>query len=248
MSRTPRVLQRASGRLSLDEIGEGIDRAIENARGLLQDSEVMRNHGRSSRALSCVFAAEQEAGKVKVLRNMAQIDPSRPDQWKEQWEAFYIHDKKGMQGLIESFSSDLAQAVVSALSGRTWQGLAYVGQAFQIGAAAAEDLRRLCLYTDFDPGFRRWVGPKDVPQQVIEDRFPVADAAVTRLETLQQLGFFRVEVLSVMHEVYAPITRELPLRHAMTLDELEKVSPVLRQAAKTFFHLVVERGLIDPDA
>lgn len=80
-----RLMEAPKGPLTLEEISAGMEAAFANAASLLEEALLLQTHGYCARALSSVLTAEQELGKIEVLRSMAKIHPSRSDHWQQKW-------------------------------------------------------------------------------------------------------------------------------------------------------------------
>jgi AbiV family abortive infection protein len=69
-----------------------------NARELLEDADILADHGRHARAYVLLHTACEELGKFSVLEIGARgLVHGRPPQWKRFWKRFRSHDSKSAQ-------------------------------------------------------------------------------------------------------------------------------------------------------
>ncbi|MCC8619930.1 AbiV family abortive infection protein [Xanthomonas vesicatoria] len=73
------------GRLTAEQIAEGMSAAAENAARLVEDAEVLLDRGSFATAVSLAALAIEEAGKVSILRALAvaRTDEEVRDCWKD---------------------------------------------------------------------------------------------------------------------------------------------------------------------
>jgi len=67
------LFKKYNGKLTMEQISEGIHFCIENATNILGDAYILIKANRFPRAFSLLLLAIQEAGKVNILRNMTMI-------------------------------------------------------------------------------------------------------------------------------------------------------------------------------
>ena len=67
------LFNKYNGKLTIEQISEGIYFCIENALNIFGDAYILIKANRFPRALSLLLITIQEAGKVDILRNMTMI-------------------------------------------------------------------------------------------------------------------------------------------------------------------------------
>jgi AbiV family abortive infection protein len=151
------------GRLTPEEAAEGIRIALENAKALLRDAELLLENGRWARAASLSILAIEEASKPSILRA---ILLARSDQdLKREWRAFRTHTAKNFMARFAKY----------AAPGATLEDF---GELMEDEAAHREidELKQLGFYTDTHaPG--AWV----IPDQVFGERASRALVGTARL-------------------------------------------------------------------
>lgn len=145
-----RRLNQYGGRLSAEEIAEGMNAALENAVRLRADAEVLLDGGRYASAAALAVLAVEEAGKVAVLRQLATAatDKERAAFWKQ----FRTHTAKNSQ----VFFLDRV-----AGGARTLEAFRPLFEPASELPALAEHVKQLALYTDC-LGRRHWSKPEAV--------------------------------------------------------------------------------------
>jgi AbiV family abortive infection protein len=91
-------LDQYRGKLTLEQIAEGMNLANRNALRLHQDAEAMLYAGRYPTALSLAILSIEEAGKGTILRRM--VDATTDDEVVERWKEYRSHTKKNVQWTI----------------------------------------------------------------------------------------------------------------------------------------------------
>lgn len=87
-----RLLNQYTGPLNPNQAAEGIRVAIENARRLLRDAELLLEHSRWARALSLSVLAIEEAGKVDLIRSV--LAAGSPELRRSGWRDYRRHTAK----------------------------------------------------------------------------------------------------------------------------------------------------------
>ena len=92
------LLEPYHGKLSPEQIAEGMNAAIANARRLAEDARLLLASKRYSTAASLAILSIEEAGKVTVLRELALV---RDDgELREAWRSFRTHTDKNVMWLL----------------------------------------------------------------------------------------------------------------------------------------------------
>lgn len=188
------------GYLSLEQIAEGIDLCLENARDLLEDSIVLKKKRRYPRALTCLLVAREELGKVYVLVGMAYTYPEDQRRWLEDWRLFHNHKAKasrvashGIVGELRKSSDSLVDAYFDAIE--------VVFSDLQ--------LREASLYADFSE-INGWTSPSKIDRQTVEQYHRRAVDALLRCERQKKEGWFSVKALAIRREELADAVRGYP--------------------------------------
>lgn len=157
-----KLLPRCSGRLSIEEATDGMNAAIDNAKRLASDAELLLQNGRTATALSISILAIEEAGKVSIIRSLL---ASNDDQLKSHWKRYRDHKAKNVAWILPDLVSRGA---------RTLHGLREAADNEAEHAVVLEILKQLGLYTDFI-GQRNWSKPADaIDEDLAESLLKVA--------------------------------------------------------------------------
>lgn len=89
-----RRLDQYTGKLTLEQIAEGMNLAKRNARRLYEDAKTLFDAGRYPTALSLAILSIEEAGKAPILRRMTTETSS--DQVKALWKEYRSHTRKNV--------------------------------------------------------------------------------------------------------------------------------------------------------
>lgn len=82
------------GSLTPAQASEGVRAAIENARDLVVDAELLLERGRFARAAALAILAIEEAGKVPLIRTI--LAATSDAELKDAWKAYRDHRKKNV--------------------------------------------------------------------------------------------------------------------------------------------------------
>jgi AbiV family abortive infection protein len=97
------------GPLSPKQAAEGIAAAYDTALALVQDAELLVEHGRWPRAVALAALAIEEAGKANILRGLllARTEEERRDDWRD----YRSHTKKNVAYILPELVSDGARSL-----------------------------------------------------------------------------------------------------------------------------------------
>ena len=224
-----------SGRLSLEEIAEGIAACLQNARALVKDASVLLRARRHPRALTCLLLANEELGKVDVLGAMARIGPQEQARWADTWKSFRSHKFKEAHAAIQTTPDQLRTSFDSIFSAAP--------VAFRI-ASLGEESRQASLYVDFSESGRRWTSPLDIDRATVKRHLAFTRTALKRLEYYHKLGFFSVQALSIQHEEMSAAISSLSRSKDLTYDDLRTLEPHVKRC---IIRLIRELGIRYPD-
>ena len=145
-----RKLDAYKGRLSAEQIAEGMTAAAENSARLVEDAEVLLARGSNATALSLAALAIEEAGKVSILRALAVARTD--DDVRSCWKDYRSHTRKNATWIFpEMFASGARQ-------------LEHFRPMFAENAdhaATLDNLKQLGFYTDC-LGKAHWARPPEV--------------------------------------------------------------------------------------
>jgi AbiV family abortive infection protein len=100
-------LDRYKGRLSPEQIAEGINAASSNAARLVEDAELLLERGRYPSAAALAVLAIEEAGKVSILRHLAVSKDDR--ELNTCWHDYRSHTKKNVTWLLPQLVAEGAR-------------------------------------------------------------------------------------------------------------------------------------------
>ena len=224
------------GALSLEEIAEGIDACLQNARALVKDASVLLRARRYPRALTCLLVANGELGKVDVIGAMARIHPKKQVLWADIWKSFRNHKSKGAHAAMQTVPDQLRISFASVFP-------AILGAA-RI-ASLGEEHRQASLYVDFSESGRRWTSPLNIDRATVKQHLEFTRKVLERLENCQKLGFFSVQALNIQHEELSAALSSLPPTKDLTKDDLELLETHIKRC---IIRLIRELGISFPDA
>ena len=93
-----RKLDSYKGKLTPQQIADGMNAALENAKRLVEDAKTLLNAGRFPTAASLAILSIEESGKLPILRSLAL---ARNDgEIKETWKEYRSHTKKNAMWLL----------------------------------------------------------------------------------------------------------------------------------------------------
>lgn len=95
---TKKRLDSYKGNLSADQIAEGINAAIKNAKRLSEDASLLFEAGRFPTAASLAILSIEESGKVSILRSVALAKTN--EDVSDAWSNYRSHTKKNTSWLL----------------------------------------------------------------------------------------------------------------------------------------------------
>ena len=224
-----------SGRLSLEEIAEGISACLQNARTLIKDATILLWARRYPRALTCLLVAKEELGKVDVLGAMARTQQQDHKRWADIWKSFRHHKAKGAHAAIQTAPDQLRTSFDSIFSA--------LPVAFQI-ATFGEESRQASLYVDFSESGRRWISPSDIDRAIVKQHLASTRTVLKRLEYYYKAGLFSVQALTIQHEEMSAAISSLSPSKNLTYGDLKALEAPVKQC---IIRLIRELGIRYPD-
>ena len=165
------------GKLNAEQIVDGMNAAVRNARRLADDAKTLLGLSRYPSAASLAVLSIEESGKVSVLRLMAAApdDQSLRSRWKEYTNHRIKNATWVLPGLIEKGFFDLAT-------------LSVVVKPNSKHAALMDQLKQLSLYTDCLNDVD-WVEPEKLFDKELACQFvDIANKmAINKIYTLKEM-------------------------------------------------------------
>lgn len=150
----PKKLPSYRGKLSAQQVAEGMNAANANARRLLEDAQVLLQMGRFPTAASLAVLSIEESGKVSILRSLA--TSKSLEQAVAAWKNYRSHKRKNVQWLLPDMAFKGAQKLEDFLP------------LFDVNAEhphLLDQVKQLGFYTDC-VGTANW----SVPSQVVDEK------------------------------------------------------------------------------
>jgi AbiV family abortive infection protein len=95
------------GRLSANQIAAGINAALQNAKRLSEDAQLLFRAGRFPSAASLAILSIEESGKVSILRSLSLAKTS--DDLNDAWRDYRSHTKKNATWLLPQLAGQGAR-------------------------------------------------------------------------------------------------------------------------------------------
>jgi len=229
------LLEKYKGHLSIPQIAEGIQKALENARRLFEDAAVLASSGRLARSMALLIATMEETGKVSVLASMGRIPKDNQKLWADAWESFRKHQHKSTWSFVGTYP-DEARACPALLAIAAGQQLTL--------AEVCERLRQYGLYVDFHASEKRWLSPQEVSSEDVDRWRDRAEIALARAEGCAELGLFSERAIELQREVYCDFNNARPRRKDTRPDDVERALEDGPRLATTYFRRLVEEGIL----
>jgi len=223
------------GKLSLEQIAEGIAICLQNARALVEDAIILRKAKRHPRALTCLLAADQELGKIHVLLSMARIHPSKQIHWADKWKSFRSHEIKAAHAIMDTFPNHMRTSPENILP---------MALDSYVKAPTDEEIRQACLYVDYSPEEGGWLSPLKITRDTVDKRFNSTVATLERLQRLADMGLFCVKALRIQHEELSEIASDLPPYKDLTPEHVRSVLPRLTLHLKRCYKRIMREALL----
>jgi len=193
----------------IDTISDGIAIIIENARGLLEDADLLKNSNRYMGSSFFSVTAREEIAKTHILVDACRLDFSKHDKYlKGLCKAFYNHKSKYAYCRIHHYPK------IADMNGlkMSWKSLTetYWSYDFENGELDSRHptnyLREMPLYVDFVYWDNEWFNPRAKRGSLSEKSryFELEDAKdeLSRLESSFESGLYNPESLFIINEVY----------------------------------------------
>lgn len=147
MSKKP--ITQFSGKRTPAEIADGINAAIENAKRLLDDADLLAKASRFPTACALAILSIEESGKPSVLRRLALAETDA--QVKLTWRDYRSHQAKNAAWIITK---------LVAQGARTLRDLSGIYDPESGHPAVLDTIKQMAFYTDcYGPG--HWAKPQE---------------------------------------------------------------------------------------
>jgi len=160
--------------LSPDEIKRGIFLALENARELSEDAEILFKSGKYARAYTLYQLGMEEVGKSNILFNaLAGLRYNHKDvDWNAMNKGFWRHTTKSERAIaIEKLMVDMLKTEATDVAGiEDWE--AYYEQLSNIDVDKLDKMKNDSLYLGFEDGKFRL--PKDAITKEMTEEIKVS--------------------------------------------------------------------------
>jgi AbiV family abortive infection protein len=226
------LCEKYKGHLSIEQLAEGIEACIENARQLFDDACLLLEAGRWARAMSLFIATMEEVGKVSVLAGMSRIPHSNQALWSDLWRDFRSHEVKGTHAFTQTYP-DEARGQPDLL-------LAAAIEQYQL-APLGERLRQRGTFVDFHAREKRWLRPQEATKEEVVAWLERAAAALGRVERLYHLGLYSVASLRLQNETYGPINDGRPKRSNLQPADVASLHAKALAAHREYFRRLSRR-------
>ncbi len=186
---TKRKLDQYRGPLSLAQIAEGMNAALENAARLARDARLLMENGRMPSAVALAILSIEESGKVSILRQhvIAESDAEMTAAWK----SYRSHTSKNVAWILGQ---------LAAKGARRLDDLLPIMDPNSDHPALLDKLKQLSIYTDC-LGAMNWSNPANVElRELAPYLLPMAEVfARARRITETELELWRKHLLPVKH-------------------------------------------------
>jgi AbiV family abortive infection protein len=171
MGKPPKPITQYSGSLSPQQIADGMNAAVRNAKRLLADAQTLYDLKRLPSACSLAILAIEEAGKLSLLRGMAGITDAQT--LKSAWRDYRSHQIKNAHWIIAELVSKGA---------RTLDELAPIFDQSSNHPALLDVIKQLGFYTDCY-GKGNWAEPdKIVEEELAKEMLYIATVLAAKPE------------------------------------------------------------------
>ena len=223
------------GKLSLEQIAEGIATCLQNARALVEDAIILLKAKRHPRALTCLLAADQELGKIHVLLSMARVHPGKQIHWADKWKSFRSHEIKAAHAIMDTFPNHMRTLPENILP---------MALDSYVKAPMDEELRQACLYVDYSPKEGGWLSPLKITRDTVDRRLKSTVTTLERLQGLADIGFFSVKALRIQHEELSEIASDLPPYKDLKPEHVRSLLPKLIPHLKRCYKRIMREALL----
>jgi len=231
------LFNKYNGKLTLEQISEGIYLCIKNALNLFGDAYVLQKAKRFPSALSLLLVAIQEVGKINILKNMVTISTRDQKRWKKEWQSFRKHETKDYLGYNIKISSDFHDSPGEAF----WQQLLYIKNF----APAREKVRQLVLYLDYIADDKKWWSPDEITKDMVKIVENEVIQILYKLHRTKELGLFSVKALKIYQEEFKNFHPEIEFNKEYEIEDFGNRIFGLKGPYKKYWNRLIKEGIIN---
>ena len=232
------LFKKYNGKLTIEQISEGIYFCIENATNIFADAYILIKLNRFPRALSLLLIAIQEAGKVSILKNMSMIPSKNQKLWKKEWNNFRKHETKDFLGHDIKTSSELSDSPGEYF----WQQLLYKANNF---IPEREKVRQLGLYIDYIPSDKKWWSPNEINKKMVKMVESEVINILSKLQMEKEIGFFSAKALKIYREEFNNFHPEIEFGKEYEIEDFGNRFFGLKGPYKKYLSRLIKEGVIN---
>jgi len=231
------LFKKYNGKLTMEQISEGIYFCIENATNIFGDACILIKANRFPRALSLLLLAIQEAGKVKILENMSMLPTKNQKLWKKEWKNFRKHDTKDSLGHNIKIFSEFNDSPGEYF----WQKLLYKINNF---VPEREKVRQLGLYIDYIASDKKWWSPNEINKKMVKMVESEVINILSRLQMEKEIGFFSAKALKVYREEFNNFHPEIEFSKEYEIEDFGNRFFGLKGPYKKYLSRLIKEGVL----
>ncbi len=232
------LFKKYNGKLTIEQISEGIYFCIENASNIFGDAYILMKANRYPRALSLLILAIQEAGKVNILKNMIMISTKNQKLWKKEWKNFRRHETKDFFGHDIETSSEFSDSPGEYF----WQHLLYKANN---SVPEREKVRQLGLYIDYIAGDKKWWSPNEINRKMVKMIESEATKILCKLQMQKKIGFFSAKSLKIYREEFIDFHPEIEFGKEYEIEDFGNRLFGLKGPYKKYLSRLIKEGVLN---
>ena len=232
------LFKKYNGKLTIEQISEGIYFCIENATNIFGDAYILIKANRFPRALSLLLLAIQEAGKVNILRNMTMISTRDQKPWKKEWKSFRKHETKDFLGHSIKISSEFNDSPGEAFL----QQLLYK---INNSASERERVRQWGLYIDYIAVDKKWWSPNEINKKIVKIVESEVIKILYKLQMEKKIGFFSVKALKIYQEEFNNFHPEIEFDKEYEIGDFGNRLFGLKGPYKKYWSRLIKEGVLN---
>lgn len=227
---------RFGGSLTLPEIVAGIRACLANGRQQCHGGELLAENGFRGSAVAAYLIAQQELGKIWVLKRMVTLKAEDADRWRSCWKDFRNHGAKNLstqQMLGATEHSDAGSSLF-------WSLLEFDRDRSE----PLEQARQASLYVDFIEEDRDWWVPNDLTAEIVGLARARAEKLLTHVEIEWDVGLLSTRALEVFRTEFENWRPEIEVGTEYEPREFDELVIGLRGPYRRFLRRLVDEGIL----
>ena len=225
------------GPLSIPEIAKGMEACVRNARAQYESGKLLLSEGRWGSAISAFLVAQQEAGKVWILRRMALLEETDDAKWKACWRDFRHHSAKNLSTQQMMVGLEYPPEGGSVF----WSLLEFDRDRSE----TLEQARQAALYVDFIEVDRDWWTPDDLTSEVAELAEGRTTKLLNHLIAEHEVGILSCRALEVYREEFSGWEPGIEVDKEYPAEDFDERVIGLRGPYKRFLRRLFHEDVID---